>query len=500
MLDVAINGFLSALAPSCILLTGAGVFLGIIFGSIPGLTAGMAMVLCLPLSFAMTPLNGTALLCGLFIGGISGGLMSAILLKIPGTPASVATVFDGYPMAMKGEAHKALGVGILFSFFGTIFGLIVLIFCAPPLAEFALTFSPFEYFSITFFALTLISALSTGSVVKGLLSGCVGVMFSLVGLSPVGGVPRFTMGFQELNAGFEMVPFLLGLFAISEMLHNCAHGFPDTRFTSSAVKMKGFGISFKEAWAQKKNFTISSLLGNFIGILPGIGASTAGLVAYITAKKMSKTPEKFGTGIIDGIVASESANNACIGGALVPLLALGIPGDSAAAILLGGLMMHNLQPGPLMFITNGDLVYGVFGAMLVAACCMLCFEYFMIPLFARLLRIPKSMLMPLVVVMCLVGGFGVNNRIFDSISVLVFGLIGFAFLSFKFPLAPMVLGFILGHLVEMNFSRALMLSKGSYLPFMTRPISAFFLVLAVFFIAYPYLKKYIFKDTSAPIP
>ncbi|MBE0530084.1 MAG: tripartite tricarboxylate transporter permease [Rhodospirillales bacterium] len=493
MYDTILAGMAQAFSIECILLIASGVTIGIIFGAIPGLTASMALILCLPLTFTMTPINGVSLLCGLFIGGISGGLIPAILLKIPGTPGSVATLFDGYPMAMKGQAHKALGAGILFSFLGTLFGIAVLVFCAPMLAEFALRFTPFEYFAVTFFALTLIASLSSGSMLKGFISGLIGIAFGMIGMSPVGGIQRFTAGTVELQGGFEMVPFLVGLFAVSELFHNCAQGFIPLAMDNGKVVLRGFGISLKEFVGNLKTYGVSSTVGTIIGILPGIGVSTASIMGYLAAKKTSKHPEKFGTGIVDGIVASESANNACIGGALVPLLALGIPGDTVAAILLGALVMNNLQPGPLLFMTQGTLVYGIFTSLVIASFCMLVIELFLIRFFTRLIQTPKNILMPLVIVMCMVGAFGVNNRAFDVWSVLLFGGLGYALHVFKFPLQPAVLGFILGNIVEMNFYRALMASKGDYLPFITRPISAFFVIIGVLFIVYPLVRPLLFK-------
>lgn len=488
MYETILAGAAQAFSIECVLLIVGGVTIGIIFGAIPGLTAAMGLILCLPLTFTMTPLNGISLLCGLFIGGISGGLIPAILLKIPGTPGSVATLFDGYPMAMKGEAHKALGAGILFSFLGTLFGVAVLVFCAPMLADFALRFTPFEYFAVTFFALTLIASLSSGSMLKGFISGVVGIAIGMIGMSPVGGIQRFTAGTVELQGGFAMVPFLVGLFAVSELFQNCAQGFTPLAMDSKRVVLKGFGISLKEFLRNLKTFAIASPVGTAIGILPGIGVSTASIMGYMVAKNTSKHPEKYGTGIVDGVIASESANNACIGGALVPLLALGIPGDTVAAILLGALIMNNVQPGPLLFMTQGTLVYGIFTSLVIASFCMVIIELFMIRFFVRLIQTPKNILMPLVIVMCMVGAFGVNNRAFDVWSVLLFGGLGFVLHIFKFPLQPAVLGFILGNIVEMNFYRALMASKGSYLPFITRPISAVFIITGVLFILYPIVK------------
>jgi putative tricarboxylic transport membrane protein len=485
MFDVFLQGASAALDIYCILLVFGGVALGIVFGSVPGLTASMGLILCLPLTFTMPALHGLSLLCGLFIGGISGGLIPAILMNLPGTPGSVATLFDGYPMAMKGEAKKALSAAVLFSFLGTVFGIIVLAVFAPMLARFALRFTPFEYFAVSFFALSLIASLSAGSMVKGFISGVIGIALAMVGMSPVGGIERLTAGQVDLQSGFAMVPFLVGLFAISELLHDAGNGPARATLRKQGKAIKEVGLKLADVVGNIRTFFVAATVGTGIGILPGIGVSTASLTGYLAAKKTSRRGDQYGTGIVDGVVASESANNACIGGALVPLLALGIPGDTVASILLGAFIMNNVQPGPLLFLTQGELVYGIFTSLIVASVAMATFMFALMPVFIRIVRTPKNVLMPLVVVMCFVGAFGLNNRAFDVWSMVMFGGLGFALRAFGFPLQPAVLGFILGPIVETNFYRALTASKGDYTEFLTRPISGTFLVLSMIFIALP---------------
>lgn len=485
MFDVFLQGAAAALDIYCVLLVFGGVALGIVFGSVPGLTASMGLILCLPLTFTMPALHGLSLLCGLFIGGISGGLIPAILMNLPGTPGSVATLFDGYPMAMKGEAKKALSAAVLFSFLGTVFGIIVLAVFAPMLARFALRFTPFEYFAVSFFALSLIASLSSGSMIKGFISGVIGIAFAMVGMSPVGGIERLTAGQVDLQSGFAMVPFLVGLFAISELLHDSGNGPARTTMHKLGTATKEVGLKLADVVGNIRTFFVAATVGTGIGILPGIGVSTASLTGYLAAKKTSRRGDQYGTGIVDGVAASESANNACIGGALVPLLALGIPGDTVASILLGAFIMNNIQPGPLLFLTQGELVYGIFTSLIVASVAMAVFMFALMPVFVRIVRTPKNVLMPLVVVMCLVGAFGLNNRAFDVWSMVMFGGLGFALRTFGFPLQPAVLGFILGPIVETNFYRALTASKGDYSEFLTRPISGTFVVLSFIFIALP---------------
>lgn len=430
------------------------------------------------------------LLIALYIGGISGGLISAILLKIPGTPSSIATCFDGSPMAKKGEAGKALGVGVVFSFLGGLFSFALLIFIAPALAKITLKFSAIEYFAVVLFALMMIAALSSGNFIKGLLSGMLGLILSTIGMAPIDAFPRFTMGISELSNGFDVLPTLIGIFAIAEVLIYAEEVNKTKNLKPVEIKkIKGFGFSMAEFLSQKWNALRSALIGTGIGILPGIGGSTAGILSYVAAKKASKHPEEFGTGIIDGVVASETSNNAVIGGALIPLLTLGIPGDGVTAMLLGAFMIHGLTPGPLLFTTSGDIVYGIFAACIVANVLMLILELAGMRYFIKLLSIPKYILMPIILVLCTVGAFGVNNRMFDAQSIIIFGILGYLMSKFKLPIAPFILSFILGDLLETNLRRGLMMTNESFLPFLTRPISATFITVAVLFLGYSIIKE-----------
>ncbi len=479
MWEMMLAGFAGVLAVKPIILILIGVAVGIVFGAIPGLTATMAVALCLPITFGMSPVEGMSLLIGLYIGGVSGGLISAILLRIPGTPSSIATTFDGAPMAANGQAGKALGVGIFYSFLGGLFSILVLIFISPPLADFALRFGPFEYFAIAIFSLTMIATVSTGTIVKGLISGLIGVLLASFGTAPIDAYPRFTFGFHELDGGFNLLPALIGLFAISEILKTAESSLQITEEEIQDYRIRGFGFSMKEFTGQLGNFFRSSLIGTGIGILPGIGGGTSNIISYLSAKKASKYPEKFGTGIIDGVVASETANNASVGGALVPLITMGIPGDTVTAMLLGGLMIHGLSPGPLLFETSGEIVYAIFAALIIANFAMVAMEYYGMRLFVRLLKIPKHYLLPIIIALCFVGAYGLNNRVFDAWSVVFFGLLGYGLERFGCPLPPVILGFILGPIAETNLRRGLMLTNGNFIPFLTKPIAAVFLIIAV---------------------
>ncbi|MGZ3218171.1 tripartite tricarboxylate transporter permease [Paracoccus sp. T5] len=491
MFDLLIQGFAAVLSLQIFLLMVAGVAVGIVFGAVPGLTAVMAIALCLPMTYGLGPAAGISLLIALFVGATSGGLISAILLKIPGTPSSIATTFDGGPMMEKGEGAKALGVGIVFSFLGTIASIAALAFIAPSLASVALSFGPHEYFAIAVFSLTLIATLSSGSMAKGIFAGVLGFAVSTVGIAPVDAITRFTFGQVELNAGFSILTVLVGMFAVAEIIKVAETSRSPIHTPPAAmVKIKGFGFSMAEFTGQIPNAIRSALIGIGIGILPGIGAGTSNIIAYIAAKKRSKTPEEFGNGTIEGVVASETANNAGIGGAMIPLLTLGIPGDAVTAIMLGGLMIHGIQPGPMLFLTQAPLVYTIFAALIVSAFLMLVLEFWGLRIFIRLLAIPKHILLPVILVLCAVGAFGLASRVFDIWTILAFGVLGFAFVKAGIPTAPFIIGFILGPMAETSFRRGLQLSRGDFTGFLTNPISGTFLALAVVSIAWQLWSEY----------
>lgn len=469
--------------PTLLIMLG-GVTLGIIFGAMPGLSAAMAVALCLPISYGLDTINGVALLIALYVGGISGGLISAILLRIPGTASSVATVFDGGPLAARGEAGKALGVGIFYSFLGTVFSVIMLVFISPLLASLALKFGYFEYCAIAIFSLSLVASLVDGSIWKGLVSAIIGFTLTFVGTAPIDGYTRWTFGIKDLSGGFDILPALIGFFAVAEIFSAAASSArPQEEGEVIDFKIKGFGFTFEEFRSQTVNMLRSAAIGIGIGILPGIGGGTSNLLAYATAKNQSKYPEKFGTGIIDGIVASETANNASIGGALIPLLSLGIPGDVVTAIFLGGLTLHGVTAGPLLFQSHADVVYSIFVALFIANIMMLLLEYLGMRMFVHVLRIPTNLLLSCVMTLCAIGAYGVNNRVFDVVTIFFFGLLGYLFKVVSIPATPFILGFVLGPMVETNLRRGMMMSMGSALPLITRPISAIFLVVAVISIA-----------------
>lgn len=484
MTSMILEGFSSILlSPTCLLWMAAGTVVGIIFGSIPGLTATMAMAMFIPVTYALSAEEGIALLLALYIGGTSGGLISAILLNIPGTPASIATCLDGRPMAEKGQAGKALGVGIVFSFIGTMVGLAALVLISPTLSSIAIKFGPHEYFAITVFSLTLIITLSGDNLIKGLITGVLGLIFATVGLAPIDSTARYTFGSTSLNSGFNILIVLVGIYAVSEIIGTAEDVHSGQRKDLSVLtdfKVKGFGFTMKEFCSQIWGSLRASAIGIALGILPGIGNGTSNMLAYTVAKNQSKDPDKFGKGCIDGIVASETANNATIPGTIIPLLTLGIPGDSTAALLLGALVMKGITPGPLIFQQNGKVVYAIYAAIGVSALLMLLIEYFGLRWFVKILKIPTHILMPLVFALCIVGAFGTNNRVFDCGALVFFGFVGYLLKKGDYPLSPLILGFVLGEIMELNFRRAVSYSNGNYMEFLTHPISCVFLVLAIF--------------------
>ena len=478
--SIILQGFFSVVSdPFTLGFILLGVFIGIIFGAVPGLTATLALIMFLPITYTMSPVQGLSTLIALYVGGISGGLVAAILLNIPGTPSSIATTFDGAPMAKKGQAGKALGVGVVFSFVGTIFGLLMLVTISPALASVAIKFGAFEYCAVAVCALALVISLAGRDLVKGLMGAFLGLMIATIGLSPVDSMKRFTFGASELTSGFALLTILIGLFAITEVAKAAEEVRKDIEMkVETNVKISGFGFTLKEFLGQKFNALRSSIIGCIIGILPGIGGAISGMLSYTAAKNQSKTPEKFGTGIVDGIVASETANNAGIGGALIPLLTLGIPGDAVTAILLGGLMVHNIAPGPLIFEKSGVVIYGLFTALLLSAIAMLFIELFGIRIFIRVLTVPKYVLLPIIMLLCAIGAYGNSNRIFDVYSIMVFGVLGYAMLKVNIPSVPMIMGIILGPIFEQNFRRVAQLA-GTGEGLFDHPIATFLAFLAV---------------------
>ncbi|MGQ9694962.1 MAG: tripartite tricarboxylate transporter permease [Thermodesulfobacteriota bacterium] len=490
MIDFIILGVKEVFQPNPLIFLFLGTIAGIVVGCIPGFTITMGAALTLPLTFGMKSMEGLAAMIGVLVGGLAGGQISGILIGIPGTPSSVATVFDGYPMAKRGEAGNALCLGVWASFFGGIISAFMLLFFAPPLASVALKFGPWEFFSLVTFGLTIIASLSGESLLKGFISGLLGLIAATVGADPITGVLRFDFGLYGLSGGFSFLPVLIGLFAFSELMSNLEK---KGRSTETLILKANLSFSslkiIRTIFRQSFNLFRSSLIGAFIGVLPGAGGSISNILSYDQAMKASKYPEKFGTGIPDGIIASEAANNATGGGALIPAMALGVPGDAVTAIMLGALILHGIQPGPLLIVEFPGLVYGVIVAFFLAHFFMVGIQLYGIKLFVRLTRLPLYILVPVIVVFCAVGSFAIHNRFFDIWVLFLFGVLGYLMKKFKFPLTPLILGIILGPLAETNLRRALQTSSDISL-FFTRPISLLFLILAFISVLYPFYQRY----------
>jgi len=491
-MELLIAGFTYMFHPLPFVLVLTGTFLGIIGGALPGITGAMMIALTLPLTFNMEPANGLTLLIGMYVGAISGGLITATLMRMPGTPAAVMTTFDGYPMAMGGRPGRALGLGITASFVGGMIAWVFLIILSEPLADVATRFGPFEYFTLVLMALVLIASVSEGSMIKGLLSGFLGMLFAMPGVDETaGGVPRITFGWYRLNSGLGLLPVLIGVFCVSQLISDIIA--IERRAKATEISTKGIFMTLRDWKDQAVNLIRSSFIGTWVGILPGIGANIGSVIAYTTAKNMSKTPEKFGTGFADGIISSEAANNATVGGALIPLIAMGIPGSVIDAVLIGALMIHNIQPGPTLFINNPDLVYIIMGAYLMGNLLMFLIMMSSVGRISRMMFVPRAYLLPPILVFCILGSFAVNNTMFDVWVMLAFGVLGYFLERSDVPLGPFVIGFVLAPIAEAKLRSGLMMTAGDFKPIFLRPLCLVFVLISVALLVWPLYKHW--KDT-----
>ncbi|MEE9428620.1 MAG: tripartite tricarboxylate transporter permease [Paracoccaceae bacterium] len=482
LFDTISQGFGLFASPLVFLLIFAGIIFGLLVGAMPGLGPLMGMVLILPVAINLEPITAMALLLGIYVGGSCGGSISAILLRIPGTPLAAATLFDGYPMAQKGRAGDAIGLAISSSAVGGIIGGIVLITLSPILAVFARSFSPPEFTMLAITGLIAIASVSDESFLKGLLAGCLGLLLATIGTDQISFGNRFTFDSYHMLNGFHLVSIVVGLFAISEMVFQFA-GRDLTNRPKIDIVRAHFG-SLKMALKHWKNLLRSSFIGTFFGILPGAGGVISSFVAYAAAKNAAKPDEKYGEGAEGGVVATESANNATVGGALVPSLALGIPGDAAAALLIATLLIFGFFPGPTLFEKQPDLVGAIFLVYLTSNVALLICGILLTPVFVFVLRVRKSKLIPLILLLCVVGTFALQSSIFDLWVMLGFGIVGIVLRIAKFPLSPVVIGVILGPLLENNLRRSLLISREGYWIFIDRPISATLLVVNVLLICW----------------
>lgn len=465
--------FIELLTPMNIFYAFVSVQMGIIFGMLPGLTATVGIAILTALTFKWDPGNAILVLVGIYVGAIYGGSRSAVLLNIPGTPASAATCLDGYPLSRSGRAAEALGLATTASFLGSFVGVIALSFLTPILGNMALEFKSYEIFWVAIFGVAICGNLTAAKdPLKGWISGLLGILFSFVGMEAIQGYRRFTFGVSDLMAGFGIIPVLVGTYALVEILESLSD-------TSAEEKMAQVGRvlpQMKDILKNWFNIVRSGVIGIFTGIIPGVGENIGSYVAYDFAKRGSKTPEEFGKGSVEGLIASETANNAVVGGALIPVLALAIPGSPPAAVLLAALLLHDVRPGPLLFIENPMYPYKFTGMFLLATIAMFILGILIVKPLLWLLRIKKSIMMPIVFVLCMVGTYAIAGRIFDIFVMILFGLLGYPMRKLGYPEAPLVLGIILGPMVDENLRRGLILSQGSIVPFFLGTINILLIV------------------------
>jgi putative tricarboxylic transport membrane protein len=480
-------GFVDIFHLSNILAIAIGVLVGISVGALPGLTATMAVAIMTPITFSLSPDIGINLLLGVFVGGIFGGSIPAILLRTPGTPSAIATLLDGYPMTQKGQAGQALYMALFASVCGGIISALVLMTVAPQLAKVALKFGPAEYFGLTIFGISIISSVAGKRMVKGLITGVLGILLSIVGMDWVTGVPRFTFGSTDMLGGFSLIPVLIGVFAASEVFHQVHQSFVKGAKKARPQINKTY-IRLREMKQYFVTIIRSGFIGTFIGIVPGTGGPIAAFLAYSEGKRFSKHPEEFGKGAPEGVAAAESANNATTGGTLVPMLTLGIPGDAVTAVLVGAFMIQGLQPGPLLFVQHGRTVFALFAGLFVANIILYIVGVLGLRYFAKAANVPSRIQAPIILLLCFVGSYTVANSMVDVGVMLAMGVVGYFMRKYQFPGAPMVIGLILGPIVEKSLRQALTTSHGDWMIFLRSPICAIFLFLTCVSILWPIVK------------
>jgi putative tricarboxylic transport membrane protein len=486
ILQSVIYGFQVALQPVHLIYCFFGVLIGTLVGVLPGLGPAAAIALLLPTTFKITPVSATIMLAGIYYGAMYGGSTTSILVNIPGEAASVVTCLDGHQMALKGRAGPALGIAAFGSFIAGTFAVIALTFVGPLLSNIALAFGPPEYFSLMIVGITVLTYLSSGSMIKALIMAGVGLILSGVGMDTISGKYRFTFNIQSLLDGVGVVPVAMGLFGISEVFLNL-----ETEINRDilATKVKNLFPTLKD-WADSLwSIVRGSILGFFLGIIPGGGAVVASFASYAIEKKASKHPEEFGKGAIQGVAGPESANNSAAGGSFIPLLTLGIPANPVMAILLGALMIHGLQPGPLLMQNAPDLFWGTIVSMYIGNAMLLVLNLPLIPMWVKVLKVPYYLLYPLILLFCLIGAYSLDNTVADVIIMLVFGILGFLMKKFRYDGAPLILALVLGQKLETSLRRSLIMSRGDFSIFVTRPISLGFLITAVLLLIVPIITQ-----------
>nr|WP_235225462.1 tripartite tricarboxylate transporter permease [Vibrio sp. ER1A] len=481
------------LQPNVILYLLVGVAGGMCIGCLPGLTTTMGVALVLPLTFGMDAVPSILLLIGVYVGAVYGGSLAAILLNTPGTPASAATALDGYKMASRGDAGRALGISTFSSFIGGLISCIFLILIAPVLADFALKFSAPEFFMLAVFGLCIISSISGKSIFLGLISGFIGMFIATIGLDDITGNMRFTFDNINLYSGINFIPVMIGLFAMSQAFIGVEEIGVKSKATGKIRRVIPKSSDWKVIF---KNGVPFGSLGAFIGTIPGVGADIASFIAYGQAKSISKKPEEFGNGSPEGVSAPEAANNGVTGGALIPMLCLGVPGDAVAAIMIGSLTVQGIQPGPLLFQNDASTVYAIFIGLLIANVFMLILGLSSVRIFTKVLSVPKPVLVPTIMLLCFVGSYALNNNMFDVAVMLFFGVVGYFFQKLEISASPLILGLILGPMAESNFRRALLMSRGDYSTFLSTGICWAFFTLIIISLLFPIIKKRMLKKQN----
>ncbi len=475
-------GFQVALQPGNLVFCFAGVLIGTLVGVLPGLGPVAAISLLLPTTFHVTPVSGIIMLAGIYYGAMYGGSTTSILVNIPGEAASVVTCLDGYKMARKGRAGPALGIAAFGSFIAGTLGVVGLMLVAPPLAEMALKFGPPEYFSLMILGLTILTFLASGPMWKALLMAAFGLFLGCIGMDTLTGALRFTLDIVELSDGIGLVPVVMGLFGISEVLLNVEQS---TERSVVETKIKDLLPNLKD-WADSIwPILRGTVIGFFLGVLPGGGAVISAFVSYAVEKRISKHPEKFGTGMIQGVAGPEAANNAATGGAFIPLLTLGIPANAVMAILLGAMMIHGMQPGPMLMKEHPELFWGAVTSMYLGNVMLLILNLPLIGLWVKILKVPYPILFPLILLFCLIGAYSLNNSIVEVLIMVIFGLIGYFFKKYEYEGAPLVLALVLGPMLETALRRSLLLSAGDPTIFLTRPISALLILCSFCLLVFP---------------
>lgn len=482
MLDYFISGVINVFQWETILFSLLGALIGVTVGSLPGLSVTLAVALMLPFTFNLDPAVGMILLISVYVTGTYGGSISAILLKTPGTPASVATSEDGFALSQQGKSYDALLLALLASVAGGLISGLALIFIAPQIAKIALVFGPPEYFTLTLFGLTVIAGVSGKSLSKGITMGALGILLATIGLDPIQGTPRFTFGSDELLSGISVVPALIGMFAISEILNQTEQRMGQI---SSTVNVRKRKFSLKQFRKNFRTIFKSSIIGIIIGAIPGTGAPISSYISVSEARRTSKEPEKFGKGSFEAVAAAESGNNGVTGATLIPMMTLGIPGDVITAVLLTSLMIQGLTPGPQLFNQHGEIAYTIMVGFIFANIIMFVIGLFAIRWFTKVTNIPNSILLPIVIGLCLIGGYSFTSTLFTVWLIIGFGIFGYLCYKFEYPMAPLLIGIILGPLSETALRQSLIISDNDFSVFFTRPFSLLFLTLTVISILIP---------------